>query len=324
MTVLRRKALGAVLLILSCSAALAEDNLLDAVVQYRVEALGPSGETRITSAVAVRLSPQGLLLTTASPFEQARAAKQVRILVTSGKESARYIRPLELVFVDMPANIAVLRAQGDRGGAVAGLSLPQQPVDIKLGTAYRTVRFVLGTDGVVLPHTVDLPLVGPNRFSPSKAAPLGTGSPVVAADGTLVGLVSTFDLNGTVGILPISLDVLPPSAATAITGLPSVADAVGAGQTKVTFQLSETQNTHVAGATLREYQKNFPAPAGSKIVDVSISVASANHVRNGPSVRISNDGKMASVHYSIESGPLWDQWRGWLHGDVYLTLVPER
>lgn len=324
MTALLRQALGAVLLIWSWSAAPAGDGLLDAVVQYRVEALGPSGETSIASAVAVQLSPQGLLLTTASPFAQASAAKRVRILATSGEEAARYIRPLELMFVDVPANIAVLRAQGDRVGPVAGLALPQRPVDTEPGTAYRTVRFVKGTDGVVRPQAVGLSLVAPNRFNPPEGAPLGIGSPVVATDGTLVGLVSTLAPNGTVGVLPVSLGSLSPSAATAITGFASSADAAGAVQNKVSFQLSETQDTHVAGVTLREYQKNFPAPAGSKIADVSISLASANHVRNGPSVRISSDGKVATVRYSIESGPLWDRWRGWLHGDVHLTLIPDR
>lgn len=319
-----RQAVGVVLLLYSWPAAPAGDEFLDAVVQYRVEALDPSGETKITSAVAVQVSPQRLLLTTASPFLHARTANRVKISISSGEEASRYIRPLELVFVDVPANVAILRAPGDRGSPVTSLDLPGRAFNTQPGTSYRTVRFAMGTGGISRPQAVDLALVSPKRFNSTEHALIGIGSPVVAADGALVGLVSSREPDGTVAVLPVSADSLPPSAATVVTGFPSAADATGVSPTKMSFQFSELQDTHVAGATHREYRKDFPAPVGRKIVDASISIGSANNVKSGPSVQISNDGKMATVRYSIESGPLWDRWRGWLQGDVHLTLVPDR
>lgn len=76
------------------------------------------------------------------------------------------------------------------------------------------------------------------------------------------------------------------------------------------------QATHEAGITRTDYDDVFHAQKGFAIAAAEFHASSANKVVAGPDVAVSADGSAVHVRYSIESGPFYDRWRGWLNGTV--------
>ena len=293
-----------------------------AVVQFRVESLGTAGETRIISAVGVQLNAEGFVLTTASPFSQTGASSRVRIFSVSGA-SSKYIRPLELLLVDQQADIAVLRAASFSRPSTH-LQLPPELAQFRQGTVYFSVEFGEASNEGKLPREVELLPVAPNTLQTQRRARVEVGSPVATEDGMLVGLVGGVNPDGTVRMLPLSTKSIPPSVYATFSADVQVSPDFISGQRTMTVPLTETQNIHVAGTTLRRYQRRIEAPSGARIVKATFSVDSANKLRDGPAIQISPDSRVATVSFSLESGPLWDRWRGWLSGEVRLVLDTQR
>lgn len=72
--------------------------------------------------------------------------------------------------------------------------------------------------------------------------------------------------------------------------------------------------------------ENYPpitvnAFAGYKIVDAKFTAYSANGAKY--SAQVSEDFNSASFAYTLTSGPMVDQYRGWLKGDFVVTMIPK-
>ncbi|QCO00237.1 serine protease (plasmid) [Azospirillum argentinense] len=66
----------------------------------------------------------------------------------------------------------------------------------------------------------------------------------------------------------------------------------------------------------QEYVKPYKAEPGFRFVSARFVELSGNHVRAAPTIAIADDRKSLTVTFTLASGPLYDQWRGWLNGNV--------
>jgi hypothetical protein len=71
--------------------------------------------------------------------------------------------------------------------------------------------------------------------------------------------------------------------------------------------------------TEKSFERSFAAQDGFRITSASFQSASANHVKDGPRFAIVDNGARIIVRYTLESGPFFDQWRGWLVGSINTT-----
>jgi hypothetical protein len=87
----------------------------------------------------------------------------------------------------------------------------------------------------------------------------------------------------------------------------------------ISYPLDETKSDHPTLApSRRTYNRSYQAQVGYKIASANFHASSANHVSSEPQLTVAEDGKSATMRFGLESGPLFDQWRGWLSGVVTL------
>jgi hypothetical protein len=93
-----------------------------------------------------------------------------------------------------------------------------------------------------------------------------------------------------------------------------------------TFTVSRTQELRsLTGPTRRVYDDKIAAPEGyifTRVIDVIHQ--SLNHSpSNGATATIETGGATLGVKYELESGPVWDQWRGWIDAQIVAQLRPK-
>ena len=82
------------------------------------------------------------------------------------------------------------------------------------------------------------------------------------------------------------------------------------------FVVSEIQQERAAFTpTTKNYERLFSADAGYRFTKVDIDLGSANNARVNAAEIIDN-GKLIRVQYQLTSGPIFDQYRGWIHATV--------
>lgn len=88
------------------------------------------------------------------------------------------------------------------------------------------------------------------------------------------------------------------------------------------YLLARTKDDHRGfRPSTRTYTEVFQADPGYRIVDHQIQISSASRATI-TSVARSADGLSLTVTYTMSSGPLFDQWRGWIKGTVQTTQAP--
>lgn len=82
------------------------------------------------------------------------------------------------------------------------------------------------------------------------------------------------------------------------------------------FVFSEIQTSNGGfHKTTRTYEQIFRADPGYKFSDVNFQLGSENNAQIRK-VEVVDSGKEIRVEFSLTSGPLFDQYRGWIHGTV--------
>jgi S1-C subfamily serine protease len=89
-------------------------------------------------------------------------------------------------------------------------------------------------------------------------------------------------------------------------------------EVRIAHGVSEMKDDHpvVLVPHARDYIRRFAAQEGYEIIEATFESNSANHVSRGPTVRVEPDRGAVIVEFTLESGPVFDQWRGWLSGNV--------
>ncbi|PTT88403.1 hypothetical protein DBR42_09815 [Pelomonas sp. HMWF004] len=157
-----------------------------------------------------------------------------------------------------------------------------------------------------------------------------SGGPAFDTDGSVVAMVwggvATTGVNGINRILPINLLREPLQFAGAVAIATSVATATPVATVpmppkpdnveEVQYAFAETQ-TSLGGLkpATQTYTRTFQAIPGFKITEYKVVTTSANNAA-APKIVLSPDGKKLDVVFALTSGPLYDQWRGWIDAQV--------
>jgi hypothetical protein len=87
------------------------------------------------------------------------------------------------------------------------------------------------------------------------------------------------------------------------------------------YQLDDGRDQHDLTISSADYERTFEAQPDYQIVSASWRPASVNHVLQGPTFKITGNGKYLEVRYSMQSGPVYDRWRGWINGLIVTDQV---
>lgn len=155
-------------------------------------------------------------------------------------------------------------------------------------------------------------------------APGMSGGPVVL-DGSrcVVGIVAggsgypSFDYFTPIQYTKTLLDVPPAEFITDVAS--DDADASPGPLVDKSFRVDETKDDHDSTATSKHYNFDFKAENGTKVVTARLVEESAAAVYDKV-LNINNDRTNVNFRFRLESGPFYDRWRGWWHGQVLLTL----
>ena len=86
------------------------------------------------------------------------------------------------------------------------------------------------------------------------------------------------------------------------------------------FQVSEMrQSSSSFRPTSETVTRTFTADPGFRFTDAKFEILSGNKYQLLGPVKISEDGRRATVTFKLTSGPIYDQYRGWLQGTLNAT-----
>jgi hypothetical protein len=156
-----------------------------------------------------------------------------------------------------------------------------------------------------------------------------SGGPVIDVNRSVIGIVyggiegqSSFDYFTPVNLaLPI-FDAPPASYVGESCAAPQQANALS-GTIERSYQIDETYDDHSSLApTSKDYSIIKNADPGFVIVDARMVRSSDTRVSD-LSTNISADRRSVDLKFKLSAGPIFDQWRGWLHGQLILTMKPQ-
>ncbi len=140
----------------------------------------------------------------------------------------------------------------------------------------------------------------------------------------MIGIVAgggdapTFDYFSPVQYAKPLLEVPPAEFVTEVTTTGGAANTSQAPLFDRSYQIDETRDEHAEAKTSKNYSYDFPADSGAKIVSARYVETSAN-AASDKVLNISSDRTNVNFKVRLESGPFYDRWRGWWHGQVILT-----
>jgi S1-C subfamily serine protease len=148
-----------------------------------------------------------------------------------------------------------------------------------------------------------------------------SGGPIFNTDGEVVAMtwggVANPGVAGISRVLPINL----LSDAFRVSG--SQVAVVAHQGVDVPYHFGETQESlNGFEAASRGYSHTFVAKEGFKIVDFRYVPRSANNASE-PRILVSPDGKRLDVDFALTSGPIYDQWRGWIDAEILTKQEPD-
>jgi hypothetical protein len=190
--------------------------------------------------------------------------------------------------------------------------------------------FPLGKEIEVRPGVVSA-LLGPKGAIGVNAglAPGMSGGPVLlGASGCVLGIIAggsgypNYDYFTPTQLAKPLLDVPP---AEYVTELSVSKEPPSSASTLFdrSFRVDQTKDDHQMSKSSKYYEFPFKANPGAKIVTGRLVEESANSA-DDKSLNISGDRTEAVFRFKLESGPVYDQWRGWWHGQVVLTQRNEQ
>lgn len=239
--------------------------------------------------------------------------------------SAGYLEPMETLYEDSHIDVAVLRFRNS--------AIKRNPVVI--GDPWKTppdaTVYALGFPKGEEWFFAEGKLSGPGpQGSWNTTSPLNpgmSGGPVFDTQAQVIAMVwggvPTPGINGINRVLPLYLlESQLRFVGAAATGQPHPLPAQAGAVQEFIYQFNQEQTT-LGGMSpgSREYSRTFDAKPGHKIVEFRYASKSANHASE-PSISVTPDGKQVKVDFSLTSGPLFDQYRGWIDGTILTKQTP--
>jgi S1-C subfamily serine protease len=229
---------------------------------------------------------------------------------------------LDVEYVSRRYDFAILRqhsAAPSRRYAFAGTAIDQGQSVLVLG--YPDGGSLICTAGIASGEGPD------GKYATDASVGIGdSGGPVFAASGALLGILiegSKRDNDGRIVLgyflkaATIAED-LSKTRGIRLKSVPPPPETIPPlQQLKFIYSVNDEKTDHSGvEATGTDFERSFPAQDGFRIVSASFQGTSMNHVSKGPDIIIAGDGSKVLVRYTLQSGPIYDQWRGWIVGSV--------
>jgi S1-C subfamily serine protease len=236
---------------------------------------------------------------------------------------------LDIEYISDCCDLAILRFRSRPKGsryAFADVKLRQgQPL---LAMGYPSGGSLAATAGIASQEGAD------GKYATDAQVGVGdSGGPVFGSSGGLLGIV----LQGTrrtdegqiaLGYFLTSRRILDelskerPSIHVAQARLPFERPIVRMQQLTVSYPVNDDKVDHPSlASTTKSFEHSFAAQEGFRISESSFQSNSANHVASGPVVQLLEGGALVVIRFTLESGPIFDQWRGWLDGAIVTKQV---
>jgi hypothetical protein len=313
---------------LSFQATAAAASLSEVVQKHRnstvalkvLKANSQTGATTETSGSGFIVNRDGFVMTAAHVVA---GGVGLDVLVT-GSPASRYgsHESMEVIFENTSLDVAVLRFRN-----TSVLRMPVTLGDSWTVSDTATI-YVLGFPGNEEWFHTEGKLAGKGpKGSWNTTVSLNpgmSGGPVFDVEGKVVGM-AWGGASGMIGInriLPISLLTDPLKFAGVNAAEGGIATA-SIPPLEVKYAFQKTQSTLLGPtAASRAYIEEFVAKEGHRISDFRIVTKSANNA-SSPQVSVSPDGRRATVKYELRSGPIFDQWRGWIDAEIVTKQTKE-
>ncbi len=223
------------------------------------------------------------------------------------------------------SDIALLRFPPGLGIEFPYLCVTKHP-QIRNTQTVTALDFPLAFDLAVRPGAVPS-LSGPNGLIQTNLglAPGMSGGPVLDDRGSVIGVVhggipgqSSYDYFTPVN-MALPLFDTPPASYVGETCL------VNAATPKIerSYQIDETYDEHIGIApTSKEFRITKQADPDHVIIDARMVPQSETRVSD-LTISISPDRRAVELKFKLTAGPAFDRWRGWLHGQLILTMQRE-
>lgn len=289
-------------------------------VQKAVETTGAITEVSGTGFV---LNRQGFVLT-AAHVVSGGVGLQVQIRGAVGSREGN-LENMEILYENSNFDVAVLRFKNT--------STSRKPVSI--GDPWRVADdasvYAMGYPGIEEWFHTEGKLSGKGPKGSWNTTitlnPGMSGGPIFNIDGKVIAMVwggvATTGITGINRVIPINL----LAEALNIAGIASpvqISQITPSTQLiELPYKFDQTQNSlNELKSASKSYTKTFQAQPGFKITDYKFVAKSANNASQ-PTITLDESGKNLALTFSLTSGPVYDQWRGWLDGEILTRQIKE-
>jgi len=292
-----------------------------------VEAEGQSGERISSSGSGFVIHPNGYVLTAAHVIPSNTANNTPRI---RGALQSRYavLEDMELIARDPQFDFALLK--------FSNTAITRPPV--RLGNSWATqlnahllaLGFPMGIEFGSKPGIL-VGTGGPGGTWITDIAlnPGDSGGPVFDREGKVVAMVESAlpQAEGIKFVLPITFSAyllkLVGVEALQSADRPNDGAPTAVQMRDVHFPVSQTRNATLAFTPSSDsYELKVDALPGLRITQANL-VRKSDARLSDVNITVSPGGEYAILRYRLTSGPVYDQWRGWLEGDLVTQQVPQ-
>jgi S1-C subfamily serine protease len=235
--------------------------------------------------------------------------------------------PLKVVYVSATNDFAVLKIAG-AGQMPRGISLDRQfsSGDPIMLMGYPSGGNLTSTFGFVSGNA------NGSRFkSDVKAGGGNSGGPVISAANRLIGQLVEKNSRTDDGTIELSYALSADAIASDLADAGVVVDVYQPGKMSnrpievgtapalidVSYGFDDTKDDHPSlSPDRRTYRYVKAAQPGYVIRTAKVVVEHRNNVSAQPVTEITDGGRSVVVTYQLESGPIFDRWRGWIDGRV--------
>jgi hypothetical protein len=230
------------------------------------------------------------------------------------------------------SDVALLRFPPGLGVSFPYLCVVKRP-KIVIGEKLVAIGFPLGQDFSVRPGQVSSLSGAGGLIQTNLGLARGmSGGPVLDDQRAVIGVVSggiegqsSFDYFTPVNLALALFDV-PPASYTENSCAPGgpPAAAAAAKEFERSYPIDETYDEHPTLApTTREYTIRKETDPNAVIVDARLVKTSDTRVSD-LNISIAPDRRSVELKFKLTAGPVLDQYRGWLHGQLILRMQPSR
>jgi len=186
--------------------------------------------------------------------------------------------------------------------------------------------FPFGKEIEVRPGSVTN-LLGQNGLigvNPGLAPGMSGGPVVLDSTRCVIGIVAggtgypNFDYIVPTQLLKPLLEVPPAEFVTTIVSTKAGSSSAATALFDRSYRVEQGKDDHQVDVSSQYYSFPFRADAGAKIVSARLVEESVNFASD-KTLNIAGDGSEAVFRFKLQSGPLYDRWRGWWNGQVVLT-----